>query len=207
MITSFLLLNPGVASAGTAGLPGTPIRVGDSFGVNGRCPVGATVQGGFVTSGACGAQGEILRGPNGTIVGTIRGSTYPDPSSAWVAVTPAWEPLGVVRGFGGDIPVHGSTPAPVGSSVCGSTGTTGWQCGTVMNRNATVTYPQGTVSGLIMTSVCAEPGSRPGSFLISADHLQGILLGGTGNCTTGGRSYYVPINKILQTYGLTLLTS
>ncbi|MEO3810341.1 S1 family peptidase [Sphaerisporangium sp. B11E5] len=208
LITSLLLLSPGVASAGTARLQASPIRVGDSFGTNGRCMVGATVQGGFVTSGICGPVGEVVRTQDGTVVGTVRASTYPSSSRAWVGVTSDWQPLGVLRVPGGsDIPVRGSTPAPVGSSVCGYSGTTGWRCGTVLSRNASVTYPEGTVYGLIMTSVCAEPGSRPGSPLIAGGHLQGILLGASGSCATGGRSYYVPLNEILRGYGLTLLTS
>lgn len=32
----------------------------------------------------------------------------------------------------------------------------------------------------------------------------GILSGGSGNCTTGGTSYYQPILEILAAYGLSI---
>ncbi|MFF4417159.1 S1 family peptidase [Streptosporangium sp. NPDC001559] len=204
LIFGLLLSTPGVAFAGT----GAPIYVGDSFGTNGRCTVGAAVPGGFVTSGTCGSPGETVRAANGAVVGTVRASTYPIPSSAWVSVTSAWEPVGVLRVPGGrDLPVRGSTPVPVGSQVCGFGGTTGWRCGTLLGRNASLSLPQGTVTGLLVTSICFEPGTPPGSPLYANGQLQGILLGFSGNCSAGGRSYYVPINEILRQYGLTLLTS
>jgi len=54
--------------------------------------------------------------------------------------------------------------------------------------------------------VCAEPGDSGGSWL-SANQAQGVTSGGSGNCSTGGTTYYQEINPILATYGLTLITS
>lgn len=208
LIFGLLVLSPGAAFAEVGGVRATPIYVGDSFGPNGRCAVGATVKGGFVTSGKCGAPGEVVRTATGVVVGTVRASTYPNPSSAWVSVTSAWEPVGAYRYPGGrDTPVLGSTPAPVGSTVCGFSPTTGWRCGTLLNRNVSVSFPDGTLHGLLLTSLCFEPGTPLGSPLFSGGQLQGLLVGFSGNCSTGGRSYYTPINEILQRYGLTLLTS
>ncbi len=34
--------------------------------------------------------------------------------------------------------------------------------------------------------------------------MLGILSGGTGNCSTGGTTYYQPISEILATYGVTI---
>ncbi|MFD0887476.1 S1 family peptidase [Streptosporangium algeriense] len=207
MIFGLLLLTPGVASAGTGDLQATPIYVGDSFGPNGYCTVGATVQGGFITSGLCGRSGQVVRTSTGAVVGTIRASTHPLPSMAWVSVTSAWEPVGVFRGPDRrDRPVHGSTPAPVGSAVCAFSHTTGWQCGSLLSRNASVTFIEGTVYGLLMTNICLGAGTPPGTPLFSNGQLQGILVS-PGNCSAGGRSYFMPINEFLQRYGLTLLTS
>jgi streptogrisin C len=94
----------------------------------------------------------------------------------------------------------------VGSSVCRSGSTTGWHCGTVQQLNTSVTYQEGTVSGVTRTSVCAEPGDSGGSF-ISGSQAQGVTSGGSGNCTSGGTTYFQPINPILQSYGLTLTTT
>jgi streptogrisin C len=38
------------------------------------------------------------------------------------------------------------------------------------------------------------------------DQAQGTLSGGTGGCLLGGQSYFQPIQEVLSTYGLTLLT-
>jgi streptogrisin C len=54
--------------------------------------------------------------------------------------------------------------------------------------------------------VCAEPGDSGGS-LLSGNQAQGVTSGGSGNCSSGGITYYQPVNEILQTYGLTLATS
>ena len=67
-----------------------------------------------------------------------------------------------------------------------------------------MTYPQGTVTGLTRTNVCAEPGDSGGSF-ISGSQAQGVTSGGSGNCTSGGTTYFQPVNEILSAYGLTLV--
>lgn len=70
--------------------------------------------------------------------------------------------------------------------------------------NATVNYGGGTiVSGLIQTSICAEPGDSGGP-LYAGDKVVGILSGGTGNCTSGGTTYYQPIQEVLSAYGLSV---
>ena len=93
-------------------------------------------------------------------------------------------------------------PAVEGASVCRSGATTGWHCGIIQQRDASVTYPQGNVSGLIRTNVCAEPGDSGGSF-VSGDQAQGVASGGSGDCSRG-ITYFQPIGAILTVYGLTL---
>ncbi|MDA3648333.1 S1 family peptidase [Saccharopolyspora indica] len=171
------------------------------IGSGSRCSVGFSVQGGFVTAGHCGQTGATTSQPTGR----FEGSTFPGNDYAWVSVssdTP--EPL-VNKYDGSTIGVAGSTEASEGSSICRSGSTTGWQCGTLEAKNQSVQYPQGTVTGLTRTSACAEPGDSGGSF-ITNDQAQGVTSGGSGNCSSGGTTYYQPVNPILQTYGLTLLT-
>jgi len=62
-------------------------------------------------------------------------------------------------------------------------------------------YSQGTVTGMIRTNVCAEPGDSGGS-LVAGNGAQGVTSGGSGNCTVGGTTYFQPVNEILDTYGL-----
>jgi streptogrisin C len=107
---------------------------------------------------------------------------------------------------GNALPVNGSTESPVGAAICRSGSTTGTHCGTILAKNQTVNYPEGTVTGLTQTDVCAEGGDSGGSWL-SGDQAQGVTSGGSGDCTVGGETFFQPVNEILQRNDLTLLTS
>lgn len=191
----------------------TDLRGGDAYYMNGsgRCSIGFPVkrgtQGGFVSAGHCGTPGVSTSGYNQQAQGSFQGSTFPGRDYSWVATNTNWTPRPLVNGYGnGDVTVTGSTEAIEGSSVCRSGSTTGWHCGTVQQRNSSVTYQEGTVSGVTRTNVCAEPGDSGGSF-ISGSQAQGVTSGGTGNCSQGGTTYFQPLNPALQAYGLTLVTS
>ncbi|GAB4046931.1 S1 family peptidase [Catellatospora paridis] len=172
------------------------------IGSGSRCSVGFPVSGGFVTAGHCGTTGSTTTQPSGT----FRGSSFPGNDYAWVQVAAGNTPRGLVNNYaGGTVTVSGSTEAAVGASVCRSGSTTGWHCGTIQARNSSVTYPQGTVNGLIRTNVCAEPGDSGGS-LIAGNQAQGVTSGGSGNCSSGGTTYFQPVNEILSAYSLTLMT-
>ncbi|WP_229054622.1 S1 family peptidase [Aeromicrobium sp. Leaf350] len=177
---------------------------GESYFINNqyRCSVGFAVQGGFVTAGHCGSTGDSTTEPTGTFAG----SSFPGNDYAWVR-TPNDRPVGAVDNYsGGRVAVKGSTDAPIGSSICRSGSTTGWHCGTIQARSSTVNYPEGSVSGLIRTTVCAEQGDSGGS-AISGNQAQGVTSGGSGNCSSGGTTYFQPVNEILNAYGLSLITS
>ncbi|MER5885032.1 carbohydrate-binding protein [Streptomyces sp. NPDC001941] len=189
------------------------LRGGDAYYMNGsgRCSIGFPVtrgtQQGFATAGHCGTAGTSTSGYNQVAQGSFQGSTFPGNDIAWVAVNSSWTATPYVKGSGGqNVQVAGSTQAPVGSSVCRSGSTTGWHCGTIQQHNTSVTYPQGTVSGVTRTSVCAEPGDSGGSF-ISGSQAQGVTSGGSGNCSSGGTTFYQPVNPLLSAYGLTLKTT
>lgn len=116
-------------------------------------------------------------------------------------VTGDFQPQPVVNDFnGGAVPVNGSQEAPVGASICRSGSTTGAFCGVIQAKNATVNYPEGTVTGLTQTNVCAEPGDSGGSW-ISGDQAQGVTSGGAGDCTAGGVTFFQPVNEILRSTG------
>ncbi|MGW5052235.1 alpha-lytic protease prodomain-containing protein [Actinokineospora sp. NPDC004072] len=172
-----------------------------SFGGS-RCSVGFSVQGGFVTAGHCGGAGTRTSNPSGVVAG----SSFPGNDYGWVRVDAGNTPRPLVNRYPGTVPVAGSQEAPVGASVCRSGSTTGWRCGTIQQKNATVNYPQGSVSGLTRTSACAEPGDSGGSWL-AGDQAQGVTSGGSGNCSSGGTFYFQPLQEILSAYGLRLLTS
>lgn len=176
---------------------GNAYRIGTS-----RCSVGFSVSGGFVSAGHCGTVGARTTTPSGT----FRGSSFPGNDYSWIQADAGNTPIGAVNRYDGTrANVAGSADAAIGSSVCRSGSTTGWHCGTIQARNATVTYAQGTVTGLIRTNVCAEPGDSGGS-LIAGSQAQGVTSGGSGNCSSGGTTYFQPVNEILSAYGLTLTT-
>src|SRR5690606_32628331 len=104
------------------------------------------------------------------------------------------------------VEVTGSVQALVGASVCRSGSTTGWHCGTIQQHDTSVTYPEGRVNGLTRTTVCAEPGDSGGPYL-AGSQAQGVTSGGSGNCTSGGTTYYQPVNPVLSEFGLTLTTA
>jgi streptogrisin C len=174
-----------------------------NIGSGTRCSVGFSVNGGFITAGHCGSTGASTSNPSGT----FRGSSFPGNDYAWVQVAAGNTPRGLVNNYsGGTVSVAGSTDAAVGATVCRSGSTTGWHCGRIQARNSSVSYPQGTVTGLIQTTVCAEPGDSGGS-LLAGNQAQGVTSGGSGNCSSGGTTYFQPVNEILQVYGLSLVTS
>lgn len=185
------------------------IRGGDQYVINGNtlCSVGFAVAGGFVTAGHCGGTGSPTLGFNNVAQGTFAGSSFPGNDYGWVRTNSNWTPQPWVNNYsGGNVTVAGSQDAAIGSSVCRSGRTTGWRCGTILGRNETVNYAQGAVSGLTRSNACAEGGDSGGAW-ISGNQAQGVTSGGSGNCSTGGTTFFQPVNEILGAYGLSLVTT
>ncbi|KZB79711.1 S1 family peptidase [Amycolatopsis regifaucium] len=189
-------------AAGTVG--------GDPYYINGntRCSIGFSVRGGFVSAGHCGGVGSSVVDWDGSAMGSFAGSSFPGNDYSFIRIGNGWWTAPVVLGWGtvSDALVRGSWVAPVGTSVCRSGSTTHWHCGTVLGHNETVNYAQGAVHQMTRTNVCAEPGDSGGSF-ITGDQAQGVTSGGWGNCASGGETWFQPVNEILQTYGLSLVTA
>jgi streptogrisin C len=172
-----------------------------------RCSVGFAVYGGFVSAGHCGTAGSSATDSNGAFLGTFAGSQFPGNDFSYISTVAGVNLWGYVEGYNGYwYYVYGSAQVAPGSGICRSGSTTGMWCGTLLDRGWTINYPQGTVYNLTRTNVCAEPGDSGGSWL-SANQAQGVTSGGSGNCSSGGTTYYQEINPILATYGLTLMTS
>ncbi|GLW28771.1 S1 family peptidase [Actinoplanes regularis] len=173
-----------------------------------RCSIGFSVEGGFVTAGHCGTPGTETTGFNNEAQGVVKASVFPgDADMGFVEVNDQWTPRPVVNDFkGNELPVGGNTEAPVGAAVCRSGSTTGTFCGTILAKNQTVVYPEGAVTGLTRTDVCAEGGDSGGPWL-SGDQAQGVTSGGSGDCTVGGETFFQPVNEILAENNLTLVTT
>ena len=84
--------------------------------------------------------------------------------------------------------------------------TTGIHSGTVTALNVSVRYsghPGGRVSGLIQTNVCAEGGDSGGP-LYDGSRALGLTSGGSGNCASGGTTFFQPAREAANAYGVTI---
>ncbi|MGH3759148.1 S1 family peptidase [Actinophytocola sp.] len=166
-----------------------------------------------ITAGHCTDLGGTWSGPGGTI-GRVAGSSFPgnDYGAIHVASSSAVSTPRVDRySAGSDVTVTGAASAFGGMAVCRSGSTTGWHCGSVTATNQTVCYAQGCVFQMIRTNVCAEPGDSGGSLVTnpgsgSRVRAVGLTSGGSGNCRTGGTTFFQPITEPLSVWRLTLYT-
>jgi streptogrisin C len=180
-----------------------------------RCSLGFNARSGttryVITAGHCGNLGGTWSGSGGTI-GTVNNSSFPTNDYARIRVTQtAAVSTALVDRYssGSDVTVGGSTGGSNGAAVCRSGSTTGWRCGSITGLNQTVCYSQGCVNQTIRTNVCAEPGDSGGALVTSPGsgtrvNAAGLTSGGSGNCSSGGTTFYQPINEALG--GATLVT-
>ncbi len=181
-----------------------------SLGFNARSSSGARY---VITAGHCTNLGGTWSGSGGTI-GTVAGSSFPTNDYGIIRVSSSSAvstPYVDRYSAGSDVTVAGSQLVGTGATVCRSGSTTGWHCGSVQSTSATVCYSQGCVYDTIRTSVCAEPGDSGGSLVSSPGsgtrvQAQGMTSGGSGNCSSGGTTYYQKVNEALSVYGLSLYT-
>ncbi|WP_328852454.1 S1 family peptidase [Micromonospora globbae] len=181
------------------------------YGGGGRCSLGANVRSGttwyFVTAGHCASiAGTWYADPAGaTVLGVRTGSSFPGNDYGVVRYTGTVAHPSAVYTYPGLLTVTGTASATIGLAVCRSGSTTGVRCGVITALNQTVNYAEGAVYGLIRTNICAEPGDSGGPLYVAATgRIIGLLSGGSGNCTSGGTSFYQPIGEILAAYGLTI---
>ena len=64
-------------------------------------------------------------------------------------------------------------------------------------------YSEGSVSGLIDTNVCAEPGDSGGA-LFDGSYAIGLTSGGSGDCSSGGETFFQPVTAALGAEGATI---
>ncbi|MEU9046354.1 MULTISPECIES: S1 family peptidase [unclassified Kitasatospora] len=184
--------------------PGTfrPLLAAGSaiYGGQYRCSLGFNVVSGstyyFLTAGHCGNVASTWYTNSGhtTLIGATVNSSFPGNDYALVRYDNS-----AVSHTGG------FTSAPnayVGEAVKRTGSTSGTHGGTVTGLNATVRYSDGgTVRGMIQTNVCAEPGDSGGP-LYDATKALGITSGGSGDCSTGGTTFFQPVNEALAAYGV-----
>lgn len=189
----------------------TRIAGGDPiFTGNARCSAGFNVtdgqQGFILTAGHCGPVGTpwAADGAGAQPLGSTVSDTFPgngDFSLIRVDGGGVDQPSAVDLGGGSTQQITRAAEAVVGEQVTRSGSTSGVHSGRVTALDATVNYPEGTVTGLIQTDVCAEPGDSGGP-LFDQDAAIGLTSGGDGDCTVGGTTFFQPVTTALQALGV-----
>jgi len=183
------------------------IAGGDAIsGSGGRCSLGFNVvKGGapyFITAGHCTEAISTWSDSSGNEIGTNEQSSFPDNDFGLVKYTSdVAHPSAVDLYNGSSQAITHAAAATVGEKVTRSGSTTQVHTGTVTGLDATVNYGNGDiVNGLIQTDVCAEPGDSGGS-LFDGDAAIGLTSGGSGDCTSGGETFFQPVTEALSTFG------
>jgi len=187
-----------------AGSLSVKISGGDAiYTSSARCSLGFNVRSGstyyFLTAGHCTNIGSTWSNGSQTL-GTRAGTSFPGNDYGIVRYTNT--SITKSGAVGSQDITSAGTPA-VGSTVYRRGSTTGTHSGRVTALNSTVNYSEGTVSGLIRTTVCAEPGDSGGP-LYSGTTALGLTSGGSGNCSSGGVTYFQPVTEPLGVYGVSV---
>lgn len=205
-------LGPGMARIQKSGGEfKTFLEGGDAiFGGGARCSLGFNVTAqdgspGFLTAGHCGVAAEQWsEAAGGAPIGTVQEAVFPG-AGDFALVTyddPATEAPGEVdTGDGRTVAIARAADAAVGQNVIRMGSTTGLSDGQVTGLDATVNYPEGTVTGLIQTNVCAEPGDSGGALFTADGSAVGLTSGGSGDCTAGGETFFQPVTTALEAVG------
>ncbi|WP_329215870.1 S1 family peptidase [Streptomyces sp. NBC_01485] len=183
------------------------IAGGDTIeGSGGTCSLGFNVvKGGapyFLTAGHCTDAISTWSDSAGTEIGVNETSSFPGDDYGLVKYTADVDHPSEVNLYNGSAQrITGATEATVGMKVTRSGTTTRVHSGTVTGLDATVNYGNGDiVNGLIQTDVCAEPGDSGGS-LFSGGSAVGLTSGGSGDCASGGETFFQPVTEALSATG------
>ncbi|MFH8240683.1 S1 family peptidase [Streptomyces sp. NPDC018321] len=197
----------------SAGTFKTFVSGGDAiFGGGARCSLGFNVTAGdgapaFLTAGHCGvADDQWSDAQGGQPIGTVDQAVFPGEGDfALVRYDdPATQAPSEVNLGDQTIEISQAAEATVGQQVFRMGSTTGLADGQVLGLDATVNYPEGTVTGLIQTNVCAEPGDSGGSLFTQDGLAIGLTSGGSGDCAVGGETFFQPVTTALEAVGATL---
>ncbi|PCG84778.1 serine protease [Streptomyces sp. WZ.A104] len=184
------------------------IAGGDAiFGSGSRCSLGFNVvkdgEPYFLTAGHCTesvASWSDTQG--GSEIGRTEGSSFPENDYGLVKYTSDIARPSEVNLYNGSTrQITRAGDATVGQAVTRSGSTTQVHEGEVTALDATVNYGNGDiVRGLIQTTVCAEPGDSGGALFAGGTAL-GLTSGGSGDCSSGGTTFFQPVPEALAAYG------
>jgi streptogrisin B len=179
------------------------VSAGDAiYGTRYRCSLGFNVVSGstyyFLTAGHCGKSEKTwyTSANRSTLIGPTIAYSFPGDDFSLVRYdnTSLTHPGG-----------YTVADAVVGETVTRKGSTTGVHSGKVTALNVTVRYQGGgTVRGMIQTTVCAEPGDSGGP-LYDGTKALGLTSGGSGDCRSGGTTFFQPVREAVNVYGVSML--
>jgi streptogrisin B len=186
------------------------IQGGDAiYASSWRCSLGFNVRDSagnnyFLTAGHCtdGAGTWWSNSSHTTTLGTTAGSSFPTNDYGIVRYT---NTSVTKSGTAGGVDITRAANPTVGTTVYRDGSTTGTHSGRVTALNATVNYGGGDiVYGMIQTNVCAEGGDSGGALYSTSGIAYGLTSGGSGNCTSGGTTFFQPVVEALNAYGVSV---
>jgi streptogrisin D len=195
----------------TASVSATSFQGGDPIPGT-RCTIGFNVRDSsnvyyFLTSRRCGGYvGYVFYtdSTRTTVLGTTVGISPGNKDYAIVKYASGISHPGAVNIYNGaSQDITSAASAYVGEPVKRSGSGTGVRSGTVTAINVTVYYAEGTVNGMIKTNICFESGDAGGPLFDGAKAI-GLASGGSGNCSTGGTTYFQPVTEPLAVYGVSV---
>ncbi|MCE3553358.1 S1 family peptidase [Pseudonocardia sp. RS11V-5] len=172
-------------------------------GGNTRCTLGFSAGSGaqdwIITAGHCTRESDEWLDDNGEVIGDGAKTASNGVDVGAVPVTSSTAALPDVA----SVPVRGTVPAPIGSTVCLYGSTSGKTCGSVTARDRTVNFDGQQQRGMVVASICTAQGDSGGPYITADGQAQGVHSGAGAGCT----AYFTPIDQALSSLGLTLRTA
>ncbi|MGH3351326.1 MAG: S1 family peptidase [Nocardioides sp.] len=176
------------------------LGAGDAiYGSGFRCSLGFNVRSGgtyyFLTAGHCGDDVSTwyTNSRQSSRIGPTIKSSFPGNDYALVR----YDNTSLTHSGG-----YSVGDAHVGQRVTRDGSSSGTHSGKVQALNVSVRYDgSGTVRGMIQTNVCAESGDSGGPLYAGSTAL-GITSGGSGNCSSGGTTFFQPVREAVNAYGV-----
>lgn len=177
------------------------LGAGDAiYGSGSRCSLGFNVRSGgtdyFLTAGHCAEEVGTWYTNAGrtTRIGRTVKSSFPGNDYALVR----YDNTSLTQQGG-----YSVGDARVGQKVTRDGSTTGVHSGRVEALDVSVRYRSGTVRGMIQTDICAESGDSGGPLYAGSTAL-GITSGGSGDCDSGGTTFYQPVREAVDAYDVNI---
>jgi streptogrisin B len=195
---------PAVAPAATAPVVRAVTVAGADTLTDGgaRCTLGFNVTGRGILAGRCGPVGTPWSAGT-TPVGHVS-TVFAGTGLTLITIdNPAVVQLHGIRNGAAVIAITAAAASFVGQPVKVVSPVSGLHSGTVTALNATVTFPEGTITGLVRSTLCPDTGAT-GAPVFAGSSALSMVVGGSGSCPSGGTTYSKPVTPLLTQTGRAL---